>query len=185
MYTVSKFRTKDKDTLHKICKETSAFDLKNRNAEEFLYLMYNDYYTENESDFCFVALDNNNRAVGYIICSVDFNSYKKLFNKLYFPKIKKLGLKYTFMAICEILVHGIFSFKYKTHIHINLTKSCRQQGVGTMLMNTLKKELLKNDIHCILLSCSSSNKPAVSFYKKNGFKIILKVPGTNVMVCKF
>lgn len=185
MIEIRKYEPKDKEYLRKICLETSAFDINQKNMEKFLYLMFNDYYTETESDVCFVAVDKDDIPVGYILCSKNIKEYEKVFNAFYQPKIDALGLKYALMSRCEKAIHKLFSGKYPTHLHIDLTEKCRRQGVGTRLISALKEELKGRGINSIMLSCGASNKAAVKFYEKNGFKTIKNIFGSNIMVINF
>ncbi|MGN0467644.1 MAG: GNAT family N-acetyltransferase [Acutalibacteraceae bacterium] len=185
MITVRKYEKKDKEQVRQICLDTTGFDLKKKNMKEFLYLMYNDYYTEAEPDCCFVAENEDKKVVGYLLCAKDYKKYKKTFKGLYLPEIDKLGVQYALMARSEMLIHDLGSAKYQAHLHIDLTKYCRRQGVGSRMIAELKQELLKNGIHSIMLSCGSSNKTAVNFYKKNGFKTVFNFFGSNLMACEF
>lgn len=185
MISIRKYNPKDKDALRKICIETSAFDVSKKNMEKFLCLMYNDYYTEAEPDSCFVAADENGEVVGYLLCAKDFGHYEKIFNAFYQKEIDALGASYAVMSRSEKLAHKLFCKKYPAHLHIDLTAKCRRQGVGSRLMDALKADLKEKGIHAVMLSCGSSNTAAVSFYEKNGFKTVVKMFGSNIMVCEF
>ena len=185
MIETRKYENKDKEYLRQICLETSAFDIKAKNMEKFLYLMFNDYYTEVEGDVCFVAVDEDDIPVGYLLCSKDYKEYEKVFNAFYQPEIDKLGLKYAVMSRGEKVIHKIYANKYPTHLHIDLTAKCRRQGVGTKLISALKEELKSKGYNSIMLSCGASNEVAVKFYEKNGFKTIKNILGSNVMVTEF
>ena len=185
MIEIRKYESKDKEFLRKICLETSAFDVNEKNMEEFLYLMFNDYYTEVEGDVCFVAVDEDDVPVGYLLCSKNYKEYEKVFNRSYQTKIDKLGIKYAVMSRGEKAIHKLYSKKYPTHLHIDLTEKCRRQGVGTRLISALKDELKSGGINSIMLSCGASNKAAVSFYEKNGFKTIKNILGSDIMVTEF
>lgn len=185
MIEIRKYKPDDKEFLQKICIETSAFDIGAKNMEKFLCLMFNDYYTEVEGDVCFVAVDEDDKPVGYLLCSKNYKEYEKIFNSFYQPEIDSLGIKYALMSRGEKAIHKLFSKKYPTHLHIDLTAKCRRQGVGTRLISALKEELKSKDIHSIMLSCGASNASAVKFYEKNGFKTIKNVLGSNIMVIEF
>ncbi len=185
MTVIRKYREEDKDQIHNICIETSSYDLSKKNMKEFLFLMYSDYYLEKEPEFCFVACDENEKIVGYILCAKDFKHYYKTFKSFYLPKIDKLGFRFKINARSEILAHALFCKTYKAHLHIDLTENCRRKGVGTSLMDALKNELVDSCVHSLVLSCADSNKPAENFYKKNNFKTVLKILGSNIMACNF
>ena len=185
MITIRKYEDKDKENMRRVCLGTSSFDIENKKTAKFITLMYCDYYTEAEPDSCFVAADENDNAVGYLICGKNFKSYYKTFKGLYMPEIKKLGLKYVMMAKGEIAVHKMFSKKYPAHLHIDLLDVCRHQGVGSRLMKELKAYLSENGIHSLMLSCGYDNKNAIRFYERNGFKKVANVFGSYVMACEF
>ncbi len=147
--------------------------------------MFCDYYIEAEPDSCFVAADEEDNAVGYLLCGKNFSEYYKMFMGLYMPEIKKLGLKYVLMAKSEILTHSLFSKKYPAHLHIDLLDVCRHQGVGSRLMNELKGELSSRGIHSLMLSCGYDNKNAIRFYERNNFKKVANILGSYIMASEF
>lgn len=181
MINIRKYEEKDKENIRKVCLGTSSFDVSNAKTSKFITLMFCDYYTEVEPDSCFVAADEDDCAVGYLICGKNFNEYYKVFNGLYMPEIKKLGIKYVLMSKSEIAVHRLFSKKYPAHLHIDLLDVCRHQGVGSRLMNELKLYLKEKQIPGLMLSCGFDNKNAIRFYERNGFKKIANIFGSYVM----
>ena len=50
MSNIRKFESKDKENLRKICIETSGLPTETEKDRKFLYLMYNDYYSEKEPE---------------------------------------------------------------------------------------------------------------------------------------
>lgn len=185
MITIRKYQEKDRENLLKICIETSSLPTESKKDLDFLNLMFNDYYAIVEPDNCFVAADENDEAVGYILCAENFDRYFKTFKGLYLPMIKKLGMKYYTMAISEIAVHSIFRKKYPAHLHIDILPVCQGKGTGTALMNELKDHLMEKGIDTLMLSCGMGNKKAIKFYEKNSFKMIANIAGSCIMVSKF
>lgn len=185
MITIRKYQEKDRENLLKICIETSSLPTESEKDLDFLNLMFNDYYAIVEPDNCFVAADENDEAVGYILCAENFDRYFKTFKGLYLPMIKKLGMKYYTMAISEIAVHSIFRKKYPAHLHIDILPVCQGKGTGTALMNELKDHLKEKGIDTLMLSCGMGNKRAIKFYEKNDFKMIANIAGSCIMVSKF
>lgn len=184
MINIRKYEEKDKENMRNVCLKTSSFDISNCKTAKFITLMFCDYYTEAEPDSCFVAADENDNAVGYLICGKNFDKYYKVFNGLYMPEIKKLGLKYEFMAKSEIMIHRLFSKSYPAHLHVDLLDVCRHQGVGSRLMNELKAYLKQQNVPGLMLSCGFDNKNAIRFYERNGFKKIANIFGSYVMAIK-
>lgn len=185
MIYIRKYKSTDRDNLRKICLETSSLPVETKKQRDFLFLMFNDYYSEIEPENVFVAANDKDEAVGYILCSENFNAYERVFKASYLPQIKKLGINFYFMALGEITVHKLFSKKYKAHLHIDILSECQGKGTGTALMNELKDHLKEKGINSIMLSCGMNNKSAIKFYKKNNFKIIKNVFGSCIMACEF
>ena len=57
-------------------------------------------------------------------------------------------------------------------LNIGIDPNFIRQGHGTALINHLIEELKKRYIYKILLEVRSGNKPAIRFYRKQGFKQI-------------
>ena len=184
MIEIRKYNPKDKENLRRICIETSSMPIETETQRKFLTLMFNDYYTEAEPENCFVAVNEDDEAVGYIICSINYDGYNKIFSKFYLPEIKELGLKYYIMAKSEMLLHGFFKNKYPAHLHIDILDTCQGQGVGTRLMNALCDHLKENKVNGIMLSCGAANTKAIKFYKKNSFVLIKNILGSCIMAKK-
>lgn len=185
MIIIRKYEKKDKENLRKICIETSKLPTETKKQRDFLTVMYNDYYTENEPDNILVAVDENDEAVGYILCAENFYVFYDVMKKFYLPEIKKMGLNYYISAMGELLIHKAFSKKYPAHLHIDILDVCQGQGVGTRLMNELKAHLKAKKINNVMLSCGMSNKGAIKFYLKNDFDIIKNVLGSAIMASEF
>lgn len=185
MITVRKYEEKDRENLLRICIETSGLPTKTQKDRDFLNLMFNDYYAVVEGENCFVAADDNDEAVGYILCAENFEHYYKTFSGLYMPLIKKLGFKYYTMALSEIGVHSLFRKKYPAHLHIDILPVCQGKGTGTALVNELKDHLKEKGINSLMLSCGMGNKRAIKFYEKNDFRMIANIAGSCIMVSEF
>jgi len=57
-------------------------------------------------------------------------------------------------------------------LNIGIDPDFKRQGHGTALLNHLIEELRKRDIGEILLEVRAGNKPAIQFYKRQGFEEI-------------
>jgi len=57
-------------------------------------------------------------------------------------------------------------------LNIGIDPDFKRQGYGTTLLNHLIEELKKRNISEIFLEVRAGNKPAIQFYKKQGFKEI-------------
>ena len=179
-YTVRPIRAEDTEAVREICVETSSLPLRNEKDRQFLLLMYCDPYIGLTQD-SFVAVDENGRVVGYILCASDTRSFFGTFGKETLPQIKKLGIKYSALALGNCAQQVLCSPLAPAHLHIDLTEAARRKGVGTALMNELKGHLASQGISRVQLTCGSRNKSAIAFYKHNGFKTVLRGFGACVM----
>ena len=177
MANIRPYKEDDKYFVQRVCLQTVDDDVKFEgldriNAELFLSI-YNDYYTEQEPENCFVCTDENDIAVGYIICSDNVKRWRKIFMKEYYPKIKHRKLSDRFMAIGEILVHSLFARKYPAHLHIDILKEYRGGGTGTQMVNTLVEHLRSKGVRGVQLCVDTENEKGIRFYKRNGFKTLM------------
>lgn len=181
---VRKYQDKDKDNLRKICIET-AVPQKNERGERLLTLLYNDYYTEHEPDNCFVLADDNDNAVGYIICSENFDAYKATFTKEYLPRVKELSfVQYLEKILALNTFEKKYAKQYPAHLHIDILPGFTGHGSGSTLMETLLGHLKEKEIKGIMLGVGYKNVRAIKFYKKHGFSVLKKIPKICVLMGK-
>ncbi len=178
-YSIHPFTSDDLYAMREICIETSSLPLNNEKDRRFLLLLFCDSYAEYGQ--CFVAVDENDSVVGYTLFAPKTRLFFKLFRKEILPQIKKLGFKYSLEARGMVFLHKLCVVFAPSHLHIDLTESARRQGIGTALINAVKNELANQGIKRVQLTCGSSNKSAISFYKKNGFKTVFRGFGSCVM----
>jgi len=179
-WSIRPCRAEDIDAMREICIETSSMPLRNEKDRQLLLLMFCDSYLRYTSD-CFVAVNGDDIPVGYILCAPDTCKFFRELRKNTLPQIKKFGTKYSMTAHSICFMHTLCVAFAPAHLHIDLTESARRRGIGTALMDTLKKHLAKKGISRVQLTCASKNKAAVSFYKHNGFKTVFRGFGSCVM----
>lgn len=180
-YSIRKYEAGDKENVLKVLYETSSMPIETEDQRLFLRLMFNDYYTEEEGDNCFVVADGDNQAVGYILCAENYDRYECLFKEKYEPQIAKLGKKYITIVKAELLVHRMFKKKYPAHLHIDILPGCQGAGAGSKLVTALGEHLASKGVHGLMLSCGAGNKKAIKFYYKNNFKKIVNFFGNYLM----
>lgn len=167
----------DKISVEKICIETAPNSMKfNDRRIQYTLLMYNRYYTR-VLKHSFVAVDENNNPIGYILCAPDFNAYYDSFSKNELKQIKRQSIFDYFMAYSELKLLKKYSTDYPAHLHIDIFPTYQGQGIGRSLIDALEKYLKSISTPGLMLSVSSRNKGAVEFYKHCGFEIILNGAG--------
>lgn len=53
--------------------------------------------------------------------------------------------------------------------NIAVRVDARRAGIGTLLMNDLRRRLLEKEVATVWLEVRESNRPAIKFYEKHGF----------------
>lgn len=60
---------------------------------------------------------------------------------------------------------------------LSVSESHRNQNIGSALLNTFLKDILKENVYRVELEVRVDNEKAIKFYQKHGFKIIGKIKG--------
>ncbi len=181
---VRPYQPKDFERMHKICFETSSgFD--SEKGRVALFATYCDYYVNEEPENCFVAVNENDEAIGYVICSSDPIRYERVFKEKYAPVLKKASpVRYLFHVVNEWLCRRIKK-EYPAHLHIDILPEGQRMGLGTRLMDALTDHLKKNGVKGVYLVCGAGNEKGVNFYKKYGFKVLSEKLGSVTFALKF
>ena len=161
--TIRQYQDKDKARLEDICRITDRAHLE----DELLLTLYLRYYITYEKENCFVAADDEDNAVGYIISTKEWNVWKEDFPRFLLEGKRK--------EIVEKGMDGIESFapfakEYPAHLHIDILPSCQRMGLGHRLMDALVSHYRKEGVAGLMLGVDPENEKGVNFYKKYGFK---------------
>lgn len=175
MISVRAYQDKDRKAVEKICIATAG---EKAAAEplwgETILNIYCRYYITKAKDFCFVAVDETDTPIGYILCAPDRNEYKREFLRDEAKAIRKYNLIYSVFVLGELILALPFEKKYPAHLHIDILDGYRHMGIGSELMENLCDKLRSVRVRGVMLSVAASNKNAISFYLKNGFESLLK-----------
>ena len=181
VYTIRPCRAEDLEALRAICEETSTIALNSEKDRRFLLLTFCDAYVRFARDSSFVAADENGRPLGYLFCAADTKAFFKSFRKHVLPEISSLGPKYAVMGRGVCMMQTFFARFAPAHMHIDLTAAARRRGIGSALIGTLKAHLAARGIERLGLSVSKKNVYAIRFYEKNGFRLLIRAFGENLM----
>lgn len=177
MVKIRPLKEKDKKACEHICIVTappSFVDTEKHRKRNLL--LYCDYYTRMR-EHSFVAVNENDEAVGYIFCEPDCNRYKNEFKRVELKKLLRLGLAGYAWGKSEIASAMMCSKEYPGHMHIDILPEYQRQGVGHMLVDALKAHLAEIGVAGIHLGCGAKNEMGISFYKKYGFKELSRSVG--------
>lgn len=178
---------KDFRFVQDICMATSAFaDEDTPVNRACLTALYCDYYLDNQPEVCFVAVDDDDIPVGYVLCAADCSDYTEKMTELYLPLVKRVdsGEFFKFNALMKLEQRYIRQ-GYTAHLHVDVLEEYQGQGLGTLLVETLCKELKEMNVEGVRLVCDKNNKPARDFYEKRGFEDIDYITGAVVYGKKF
>ncbi len=166
------YEEKDKKNVHFICLNSEGPCKSSARGINFALAVYCDYYLEKEPENCFVAVDENDRAIGYIICSENFDVFKKRFTDEYYSRIKACEFRRRKSALRSIIPHEKYKKDYPAHLHIDILPEYQRMGLGHKLTDALTSHLKKNGVKGIMLTTWIKNEKAKSFYNKYGFTLL-------------
>ena len=181
---IREMEMRDIPAAERICLLTASANLrKDAAARENTLLLYNRYYTRACLADCFVAVNEADEAVGYILCAPDYKTYCESFRKNECKDIRKLGFLRGVRAYFEPKLQKKYAKRYPAHLHIDLLPEAQGQGMGTALMDALKSHLRAENVSGVFLCVGRDNKKALRFYKKQGFQVLNIVGGAVLMGC--
>lgn len=181
------YEKKDFRYVQDICMQTSVLaEVDTPVNRTLLCSVYCDYYLDNQPEFCFVAVDENDIPQGYILCAADCADYTEKMDELYLPLIRKIDGGEFYRVNAQLKVEQRYiKAGYTAHMHIDVLPEYQRQGVGTELLNTLCEKLAEVSVEGVRLIVSKKNEGAISFYQKNGFEDIDYITGAVVYGKKF
>ena len=172
MLEIKPYSPQYKEDMRRVCLNTAydrAYEPVERN---YLLNSYCDYYIDNEPETCFVAVDENGTAQGYIICAPDFKKFIKQVRP-YSAQAKKSGIDHYYEGIAERLALRFFSRQYPAPFHIDINEGYQGGGTGTQLVLTLLETLKSKNVKGVMLITGSGNEGAIRFYKRLNFKTVI------------
>jgi ribosomal protein S18 acetylase RimI-like enzyme len=175
--TIRPYKPSDAEAVRYVCVGTLAEPLKQQGMEKLILTAFCEYYIKHEPYNCFVAADENGKAIGYILCAEDADKWLARFrkdNSESIPQVKQF-LEGTCAAPTR------YSSTYPAHLHIDILPEYQRMGLGTRLMDTLVNHLKSKGIPGLMLSVSTDNEKGVRFYKKYGFKVLEQTETETVM----
>lgn len=140
------------------------------------------YYVRECTDTCFCLADDNDKAVGYILCEPDYKRFLKIYPKVDARFVFSLDKKDGLEAFSLPIPYTIFGMKYPAHLHVDILKEYQSQGYGGKLMEALLDELKKRNVKGVMLTADSDNEGAIRFYERFGFKTLIRSEKLNGIV---
>lgn len=166
------YNAKDKENVRFVCLNSDGPCKSSKRAKNFILSVYCDYYIEHEPENCFVAADDNDRAIGYVISTQNFDKFKEIYISTYYPKIKKWEYRRRKSALRAIASQGKYKEDYPAHLHIDILPDYQHKGLGRNLMDALCDNLRQKDVEGVMFTVWHKNYNAIKFYEKYGFELI-------------
>ncbi len=181
MYSIRKYKPSDRERLRFICKETTWDDNKtDKNKLDSIAVIYNDYFTEYEPENIFVAVDDEDIPVGYVICSSNFGLFKDKMLHDIRSRVKSIYSPSLLMFYASLISVIITKKTYRTHLHIDILPEAQRMGLGTKLIDALCAHLKSKNINNVSVLTISTDSMGYKFYKKYGFYTISKITPTRI-----
>lgn len=182
---IRRYKESDKENVRFVCLNSNGPCSMKERKQHFILTTYCDYFIEKEPDNCFVAVDENDKAVGYILCAENYNKFRKTFGKEYLSRFRKHELSYRITALASTFIQFVHRKEYPAHMHIDILPEYQRMGLGHKLVDALSENLKEKGIKGVCLTTWANNKKGVGFYKKFGFTQLETIAGTAVFALKF
>lgn len=170
--TIRPYNENDKEDVRFVCLNSEGPCKLSKRGRNFALAVYCDYYIDNEPENCFVAVDENDKAIGYVICAEDFDNFKEVYINEYYPKIGKWEYRRRRSALRAIASQEKYKADYPAHLHIDILPEYQHMGSGRKLMDALCDNLHKKEIKGVMFTVWHKNYNAIKFYEKYGFELI-------------
>ena len=136
--------------------------------------LYCDYYLANDKAHAFVATDEFDKPVAYVLCDTDFAKFSAIYPS-YIADVRKesptdyKSIKLTLKHCADI------SADYPAHLQINVLPSFQNRGIGRALIDTLIARLRGEGITGVHVVLKQSNTSAIAFFERLGFEKLLRI----------
>ena len=174
--SIRKYQEKDRDNVIYACLNDMIKNNYPQNVIDYVEWMFCRYYIEVEPEICYVVTDDDDKAVGYIYGSADYDKYQDNFGP-YIRKVADLNNRaYLGEALTEMFDHAIYKDKYPAHLHIDILPEYQSKGYGSQLVNAFCDNLKAMGVKGVMLIVGEDNEGARRFYERNGFTLLQTKP---------
>ncbi len=181
---IKRYEEKYKEDVRFVCCNSEGPCTWSERKQHLILTTYCDYFIEKEGNNCFVAVDENDRAIGYVLCAENYDNFKKVFRKEYLPRFKKYEIDCRMVAILSTFIQSKLKKEYPAHMHIDILPEYQRMGLGHKLMDALCENLKEKKVKGVCLTMFSGNKKGGNFYRKYGFTLLKTVFSTDIFALK-
>lgn len=170
--TIRPYEDRDREDVRFICLNSEGPCKLPESKRHFILTTYCDYFIEKEGANCFVAANENDKAVGYVICAENYDKFLPCFLSEYLPRIKKYEVKLRYASKNSTILQEKHKNEYPAHLHIDVLPEYQRMGLGHKMVDALCAHLKSKGIKGVMLTVGKDNKVGQGFYKKYGFTLL-------------
>lgn len=170
--TIRPYEERDKENVRFVCLNAEGPCKSTKRGINFALAVYCDYYIENEPENCFVATDENDKAIGYVISAENFDTFKEKYLSDYYTRIAKREYRKRKSGLRAIASQEKYREDYPAHLHIDILPEYQNKGLGRKLMDALCDNLRSKGVKGVMFTVWHKNYNAIKFYEKYGFELI-------------
>lgn len=173
--TIRPYQEKDCPYVQQICIETAGTRFSNTPVKKRAAVAaFCQYFITHCPEVCFVAVNEEDVPVGYILCTPTFERWCR-----YAPEQFLIGFPYGLLWSLGSMWGAVpYRKAYPAHLHINLLSPYQRMGLGRKLISALEEALRQQDCSGVSLCVNEHNHGAMRFYEKCGFQVLGKHPGS-------
>lgn len=163
------YREEDAQRLRYICMETAFEDYRRDPVKrESVPIMFLDYFIEQEPELVCVLANDQDEAVGYVICSRDYERFQKKMQGEYRRRLMERAPNE--VGFLDGFLPALRKIQDKpTHLHIDLLPEAQHQGWGKQLIFHLAVKLRACGEQYLSICCNGRNSDGYPFYRRLGF----------------
>ena len=182
---IRKYQKKDFEATKYVCLNDMLDKEGYEKVIEYVEVMFCRYYLEKEPENCFVAVDENDKPIGYVYGSSDYDKYQANFSE-YLKEVAEIEeRKFLPDALTEMYDHAIYKKDYPAHLHIDILPDHQSKGIGSKLIRVFCDNLREQSVKGVMLIVGTENEGARRFYERNGFTLLQDKPSGAAYGMKF
>lgn len=170
---IRQYNSEDNKAVRYVC-HTSSTTPAHKASLRLVCLLYADYYLAQDKSHAFVATDEFDKPVGYVLCETNYQKYTKLY-PTYIAETKRESRKDYKNCLYIIKNCQEISKDYPAHLQMNVLPSFQNRGIGKSLVETEIARLRGEGICGVHVVLKQSNKGAIAFFERLGFTKILRL----------
>lgn len=135
-------------------------------------LLYCDYYLAQNAGRAFVATDEFDKPVGYVLSDVNFDDFAKVYPSFIASAKKESPLDFRNIKLF-LKYSAEIADDYPAHLQINVLPSFQNRGIGRALVETAVARLRGEGVKGVHVVIKQSNASALAFFERLGFSKLL------------